>query len=368
MAKKVILIILGCLLGLCGIASICFGGIFLGVGGTSGSFKSDYESISTPTVGYVSDPAKIENSQDTTVSGNITLKVDARNSTKPLFFGVGPTSQVQAYLAGSPYQQVTGIDFSPFKITSSVVAGTQQPAAPGDQAFWVAKATGADPALSWKIASGDYEAVLMNADGSPGFQAETRLGIDAPILGKLGIGGLIFGVIVALGGLAILIWGIRTRRAVPATANPYPASYPQGGYPPAYQPPNYGQQGYGPPSGYGQPGTPGGYEQPGGYGQPGTPGGYEQPGGYGQPGTPSGYEQPGGYGQPGTPSGYEQPGGYGQPGGPTGYEPGSDVPPNGETSPGGDLPPNAYPSAPPSTPTSPPPSPPPDDPTAPPKS
>lgn len=284
MAKKVILIILGVLLGLCGIASICFGGIFLGVGGTSGTFKSDYHTISTPTVGFVSDPAKVENSQDTQVSGtSVTLKIDGRNSTKPLFYGVGPTDQVNAYLSGAPYQQVSGIDFSPFKITSSTVDGTTKPAAPGDQAFWVAKASGTDPALSWKILSGDYEAVLMNADGSPGFQAETRLGIDAPILGKLGIGGLIVGVIVALGGLALLIWGIRTKRPLSATANPYPASYaPPTGYPPnsGYAPP----AGYQPPTGYQPP--PAGYEPPPGYGQPG---GYEPPPGYGQPG---GYPPP----------------------------------------------------------------------------
>jgi hypothetical protein len=309
-AKKVVLIILGILLGICGIASICLGGVLLGIGGSSGSFHSDYQTIATTTVGFVSDPAHVENSQDTKVTGTgVTLKISAQNSRKPLFFGVGPTSQVDAYLSGSPYEHVTGIDFSPFKITSTRVAGTTQPAAPGDQSFWVAKATGTNPSLSWKIATGDYEAVLMNADGTRGFQADTRLGIDAPVLGKFAIGGLVVGILATIGGLAVLIWGIRTRRVNPAVTPAYPTGYgPAGVYPAS-----------GGTSGHYPPAAP-------------TEEGYQ---------PPAGYQPPPGY----PPSGYETPGG--------GYTP----------------PPSAYPPPPPPAPPPPPPPPPPsppDDPTAPP--
>jgi hypothetical protein len=285
-AKKVILIILGVLLGLCGIGALCIGAGLLGIGGTSGSFKSDYETISTASTGFVSDPTQVENSQDTHVTGTgITLRIQGRNATTPLFFGVGPTAQVDAYLAGSPYEHVTGIDFSPFKITSTRVDGPTQPAAPVDQTFWVARAAGVNPSLSWKFTDGDYEVVLMNADGSPGFQAQTRLGVDAPILGTVAIIALVVGVLAVLGGLALLIWGIRSKRRVPAAATPYPASYgPAGVYPPPpYQSPAANQ-----------PPTPEGYQPPAGY-QP--PPGYETPPSYE---TPRGYETPPEYESPGT--------------------------------------------------------------------
>jgi len=241
--KKVLLIILGILLGLCGIGSICLGGLALGAGGTSGSIESSYHNLSTPTVGYVSNPSEIENSSNLNKSGlNVTLKVDARNSTKPLFLGVGPTQQVNDYLAGAPVVQVTDLSFSPFKLTTTTVAGSVQPAAPGDQAFWVAKATGVNPALSWKFADGNYEVVIMNADGSVRTQADVRIGVKAPVLGKLAIGGLIFGIIVALVGLALLIWGIRTRRKLAPPTAGYPGTTGYTGTPgypgPVYPGPN----------------------------------------------------------------------------------------------------------------------------------
>jgi hypothetical protein len=242
--KKVLLIILGILLGLCGIGSICLGGLALGAGGTSGSIESSYHSLSTQTVGYVSDPSQIENSSNLNRGGlNVTLKVDARDSTKPLFLGVGPTQQVNDYLAGAPVEKVTDLSFSPFKLTTTTVAGSTQPAAPGDQAFWVAKATGVNPALSWKFTDGNYEVVIMNADGSVGTQADVRIGVKAPVLGKFAIGGLIFGIIAALVGLALLIWGIRTRRKNGPPTTGYPGtSYtgtPGPGYPgPVYPGPN----------------------------------------------------------------------------------------------------------------------------------
>jgi len=333
MAKKVILIILGALLTLCGIAGVCGGGALLGVGGSGGQIRSGYHGISTPTTAFVSDPTKVENSSNVrTEGGDTSLLLDGRNSAKPLFIGVGPTSQVDRFLAGSPYESITNVNFSPFRLTSTTVDGGSRPAAPGDQSFWVARATGADPQLRWKIADGDYKVVVMNADASQGLNLQARIGIKAPVLGGVGIGLLIGGIVVALGGIALLIWGIRTRRR-----NDPQDLVNTGGYTPAYP----GTGGY-PGSPYPGAGTPypGSGGAPGSGGYPGTgsdpgsggyPGSGTDPGSGGYPGTtPS--PGSGGSDGPTTGSGWSpggaQPGSGAQPGG--GAQPGSGAQPGGE--------------------------------------
>jgi hypothetical protein len=313
MAKKVILIILGILLGLCGIGSLCGGGALLGIGGTGGKIQSGFHAITTPTTAFVTDPAQVQNSSNVKVSGtSVTLTLAGSQSPTQLFLGVGPTDQVNAYLSGAPYERITNVDFSPFKLTTSTVNGNTPPAAPGDQAFWVARATGTNPQLNWKFQSGDYEAVIMNVDGSAPVNLDARIGVKAPVLGRLGIGLLIVGVIAALAGLALLIWGIRTRRPVTsAVAYPGGPTYPGG----TYQQPTYP----GPISG-----TPGSPYQPGGPYPSGNP--YQTPpvppagsagaaGSAGPAGSASSAESPSsssGSGSAGSPEG---PGSWSPPGG-----------------------------------------------------
>jgi hypothetical protein len=291
MAKKVILIILGGLLGLCGLGALCGGGVLLAFVGTSGNFHSGLHTISTPTVGFVADPTKIQNSTDVRVSGtSITLKVDGQSSSKPLFIGVGPADQVDGYLSGSPYESVTNIDFSPFALKISTVDGAAAPAAPGDQAFWLAQATGSNPHLSWKIVSGDYKVVVMNEDASPVVRLDVRIGEQAPVIGGVGIGFLIGGIVVALVGLALLIWGIRTRRRPPNVATAYPgsSSYPSS-YPATYQSPQSPYPSAPPPPGGTYPPPPGGtYPPPPGGTYPPPPGGtYPPPDPYAAPDDPT---------------------------------------------------------------------------------
>jgi hypothetical protein len=272
-AKKVILIILGVLLALCGILAACGGGGLLGVAGTSGTIHSGYHTISTPTDGFVSDPTRIEDNSNVRVSGSgVTIRVNARNTSAPVFLGIGPAAQVNSYLAGAPVENVTDINFSPFRLTTQQVQGTVRPAAPADQSFWVAQASGVRPSLTWKITDGNYRLVIMNADASSGVRLDARVGVTAGILGGLGLGLLIGGIVVALGGIALLVWGIRSRRRPPPSAAvpAYPSGYgPTGGAPSGWSPSGGSTP---PPPGSQPPASP--YQPPGSPTQPGgTPSG-----------------------------------------------------------------------------------------------
>lgn len=305
MVKKVVLIVLGLILFVVGLAIAAVGGVALGFGGRSGVVQSSFHSISTPTSAFVSDPAKVRNSNDVNTGGsNVTVRVEGRNSSKPLFIGVGPTSQVSAYLNGVSYDQVTDVNFGNFRLETTRVNGTGQPAAPGDQSFWVASASGANPQLNWKVADGDYRVVVMNADGSTGVALEARAGLKIKNLFSIGIGAVIAGALLALLGLGLFIWGIAAKRKIEQPAGypgPYPppgypqASYPQAGPPGGYTQPYPDQPPYQPP--YQPPGQQWPPDQPPTTTQfptneppppPGSGGGQQPPGGDGQRGTPGG--------------------------------------------------------------------------------
>ena len=78
----------------------------------------------------------------------------------------------------------------------------------------------ADQQLTWRIRSGEWRVVLMNADGSSGVSADVKVGgrINHALAASLGVTG--GGLIVLLLGVAVIAAGRRGERrpAVAATA------------------------------------------------------------------------------------------------------------------------------------------------------
>jgi len=122
------------------------------------------------------------------------LRVTASSdSTRPLFVGVARRGDVDRYLAGVAHSTVEDVSFDPFDAAYSTAPGTKAPAPPATQTFWAEShvGTGAQT-VSWKLRSGNWRVVVMNADGSPRVVADAKVG--ASIAGALWI---------ALGALAL---------------------------------------------------------------------------------------------------------------------------------------------------------------------
>jgi hypothetical protein len=91
-------------------------------------------------------------------------------------------------------------------------SGTGAPAtAPGDQSFWVASADGSGTqALTWDARDGNWQVVVMNADGSRNVDASLAIGAELPNLLWMGIAALAVGGLVL--GIAVLLVVLGARR------------------------------------------------------------------------------------------------------------------------------------------------------------
>jgi hypothetical protein len=134
--------------------------------------------------------------------GDVRVRVTATNPDSPVFVAIGPADRVQAYLSGTSYATVTGGGAT--AMTSH--HGTARPVPPQTAGIWVARAAGTGTqVLRWTAQDGNWAAVAMNPDGSPGVSVRADAGVSAPELRWLALkvimGGFLLGVLSAA-----LIW------------------------------------------------------------------------------------------------------------------------------------------------------------------
>jgi hypothetical protein len=113
------------------------------------------------------------------VIGDVRLSAEGADGTE-VFVGIGPAADVRAYLAGVQHDTLVEVrDGDPVYRSTS---GEAPEAPPTEQTFWVAEATGTEPALTWAPAEGDWSAVVMNADGSAAIDVNVSAGAEVPVL------------------------------------------------------------------------------------------------------------------------------------------------------------------------------------------
>ena len=155
---------------------------------------------------------------DTEDLGKVRLEVESRND-KPVFVGIARTSDVDDYLAGVSHTTVTDVNTSPFDADYDDRAGDRRPVAPTDSHVWAASEHGSGKqTLHWQIEDGDYSVVVMNADGSPGVDADVSTGANVPFLDEIGWSALASGGFVLVLGIALLVMGIRRPGSPTGTA------------------------------------------------------------------------------------------------------------------------------------------------------
>jgi CAAX protease family protein len=148
--------------------------------------------LGSPGVGWLYSPGLL---------GKVRIRVTPVSSRSAVFVGIGPSADVDRYLAGVHHTLVS--DFFGDKV--GAIGGGQPRSAPGLQHFWVASATGAGAqTLLWEPTRGSWSVVVMNADGRPRIAIGADLGALMPAVLWIAIGLLAAGAVFLAGG-ALLI-------------------------------------------------------------------------------------------------------------------------------------------------------------------
>ncbi|MEA2132429.1 MAG: hypothetical protein QOC68_338 [Solirubrobacteraceae bacterium] len=150
--------------------------------------------------------------------GHVRIDPRSTSSAKPVFVGIARTSDVTAYLDQVQHDEISDIEFDPFTIDKSRRAGEGRPAMPAAQTFWAASSADGHP-VDWKVRSGNWSVVMMNADGSPGVSVDASVGANAPLIRDLAWWLTIPGA--ALGLIALLLVAVGVRGLT--RSNPQPA-------------------------------------------------------------------------------------------------------------------------------------------------
>src|SRR4051794_9919711 len=100
--------------------------------------------------------------------GKVRLGV-ASTDGKPVFVGIAPTRDVDAYLGSVAHSTVTDVNVEPFRVDQLSVAGRRHAGPPARRSIWEASAHGSGTqTLTWGVQDGSWSVVVMNEDGSPG--------------------------------------------------------------------------------------------------------------------------------------------------------------------------------------------------------
>lgn len=149
-----------------------------------GFLMSGDQPIATQTYAVISDQMEVhtEPAPEFLPEGLLgDVKVTASSDAGPVFVGVAPSADVEAWLAGAPYAVATRLPMNGDEATYRIVEGDGAPGDPTRADFWVARASGAgEQSVTWPLEEGTWTVVIMNADSSRGVVADVAAGVTIP--------------------------------------------------------------------------------------------------------------------------------------------------------------------------------------------
>lgn len=217
-AGRIVALVIGALLALVSV-------VFLGGGGTllwadrtqrdAGYATTDVHRFATGGSALATEPTTLGSAGNgwlyaPALLDKVRIRVTGTNPGAALFVGIGPSAEVDRYLAGVDHTVIS--DFRTDKV--AVVRGGAAASAPGTQDFWVASATGTGVrTLTWDSADGSWTVVVMNADGRPGIDVRADLGARVPALPWIAVGLLAVGAVFAAGAALLMAGTVHRRHA-----------------------------------------------------------------------------------------------------------------------------------------------------------
>src|SRR6266496_6587667 len=164
-AGRVILIVLGSIGVLFGLALLAGGGFLLWADRTQredGYLTTPTERFATPTYALTRTRLKVDARGPDWIwndnwFGKVRIRGESAAGGKLLFIGIGPEAAVARYLGSVAHANVEDIDFDPFRVRYLPIAGGAPQGPPTKQRFWAVSASGVGtPTLTWKVRDGDW--------------------------------------------------------------------------------------------------------------------------------------------------------------------------------------------------------------------
>jgi hypothetical protein len=216
---RVVAIVIGATLAVAGFFTGVSGAALLAIFGNGHAVASGNHIVTTSSAAVVADLGTIHKVDGFRfLTGQPTLQVTAQSlDGTAVFVGVGPTADVERYLAAVEIDRVTDFESVPFRLDTIREPGTVAATEPGAQDFWVAAAqSGNDRAsraeVTWPIQDGEFEVVVMNADGSSGLLTNASVGAGLPDSTGLWILLIGIGSFLLVGGVSLIVVGARRPR------------------------------------------------------------------------------------------------------------------------------------------------------------
>lgn len=140
--------------------------------------------------------------------GTTRLRVTETGTVRPVFVGIAPAAAADGYLSGVQYSTVTGLGGG--TVMSANHPGTAPRSAPGAARIWAAQVSGAGrQILTWTARSGDWRIVVMNRNAAAGLTVRADAGVTVPALWWITGGLLAAGVLLAVGGVLLIMLPVR---------------------------------------------------------------------------------------------------------------------------------------------------------------
>ena len=217
-AGRVAVLIVGCFVALLALGLLAAGAALIWADTTQrdsdGYFSTRAERFSTPTHALTHegvDIADVSDAPDWIADRIGTVRIVASDPEgAALFVGIGPARDVARYLGGVAHDEVTDVDFDPFRSTLARTSGGAPGGPPTAQTFWATSSAGPGTrTLTWDVAGGTWSLVVMRADGTRGVVADVAVGANADWVLWLGIVLAGAGVLFGGGAAALIVAGAR---------------------------------------------------------------------------------------------------------------------------------------------------------------
>jgi hypothetical protein len=159
-----------------------------------------------------------------------TVRIEAEAADSgAVFVGIGPESDVEAYLGDTRRAEVTNIGPGASDVSYEMTGRSEPSTVPGDQDFWAASSEGdGSQTITFDLEQGSWMAVIMNADAGPGVSVDVVGAAQTAWLIPVAALMLVIGLFLAAITAALLVVAIRRADEaplVPAEAGTF-GSYP----------------------------------------------------------------------------------------------------------------------------------------------